>query len=153
MDGIWAIVVPALVGAAVATLGAVIQSFLSAREKIDESLREERIKQYRLLWEKSGLIPLWPRADNVTYARLAKLTAEFRDWYFRGGGIFLSAKARDAYGKAQEAMDAVLAAHRQDRDLPLSTPDYDGVQERLSALRTELTRDLLSRKRAFVLMR
>ena len=147
--GEWqAIVVPALVGAAVAALGALIQSLLSAREKIDESLREERVRQYRVLWEKTGLLPLWPRAEHVTYARLSRMSTDFRDWYFHGGGLFLSTRARKAYGKAQEAIAAVLEAQGGDRDAALSAPDYDALQQRLSALRTELTGDLLSRRRA-----
>lgn len=152
MDGLSALVIPALVGAVVAALGALIQGVLSAREKIDESLRQERVKQYSVLWKKTGLLPKWPRADAVTYADLDRCSAEFRDWYFDGGGIFLSTRARKVYGDAQDAIGRVLQSHPAGRDARLSTPDYDALQASLSALRTELTRDLMSRKRALLLI-
>ena len=82
MDNLATVIVSALIGATVSAIGAVIQNRLAARSKIDESLRVDRIAVYKVLWKKTELLPLWPRATNVTYDRLNRFIAELRDWYF-----------------------------------------------------------------------
>ena len=140
------IVVSAIVGAVVSFVGALFNNLLGARTKVDESLRADRIKYYAPLWEKTALLPRWPRASDVTYARLHALSLELRDWYFAQGGMFLSETARKAYGDLQHVLTGVGDASRNEL---LAGADYTRVLERCSALRTELTRDLLSRRRAF----
>ena len=84
MDGIATInfVLSALVGASVAAVGALIQSALSQRVKVDESLRSARLEVYKVLWKKTELLPRWPKADDVTYQKLHDLCADLRHWYF-----------------------------------------------------------------------
>ena len=121
------------------------QSWLSASIKVDETLRDRREKDYLRLWYHTGLLPKWPK-DRVTYGAVETLSRTLRKWYFDGGGLYLSAEARAAYGSAQEALTSALPAAK-DRDRELTDKDYDRLQMALSALRTELTRDLLSRER------
>jgi hypothetical protein len=67
--------------------------------------------------------------------------------------MYLSRDARERYGAMQQAIAEVLEARRRGGtgarlDEPLRDADYDLVLVRCSALRTELTDDLLSRRGA-----
>ncbi|HZA60422.1 MAG TPA: hypothetical protein VE754_01910 [Actinomycetota bacterium] len=67
------------------------------------------------------------------------------------GGMYLSASARGAYGRLQDQITQLVKQERAaGLDRPLSTPDYDALQSKASRLRTEMTRDLLSRRRTFM---
>lgn len=79
------VIISAIIGAVVSYIGAVIQNFLDMRTTIDKSLRDDRIKVYKVLWKKTELLPKWPKATDVTYEKLAKLSEELRDWYFSEG--------------------------------------------------------------------
>src|SRR4051794_8281989 len=149
MDVLLQALVPALIGAVVAFIGALYSNALERRTKIDESLRDKRIDLYQKLWAKTKLLPKWPRSSDVTYEQLFGLSEELRDWYFDEGGIYLSAKARAVYGDLQDAIGAVLQGHKSG---PVSDLDYASVRAKCSALRTELTTDLLSRRRAFLIL-
>jgi hypothetical protein len=118
---------------------------LAAATTVDSDLRAHRIEVYSELWKKTGLLPQWPRNQQLTYQQLRQLTTDLRDWYFEHGGMYLSRNARDAYGKVQEAMGSVLTAHE---DGVVSELDYDAVRTQCSTLRSELTEDLLSRRGA-----
>jgi hypothetical protein len=104
MDKLSTIIVSALIGGAVSAIGALIQSALSARTIIGESIRSDRVTAYKLLWKKTALLPLWPRATDVTYEQLSCFSAELRDWSFNDGGQLFSTRARQEY----EALQALL---------------------------------------------
>ena len=145
MDTLWSALIGGSVGAVVAAVGAFWQSWVGAKVKVDEALRERRENDYRELWKHTGILPKWPKA-RVTYLEIDARTQTLRDWYFGGGGLYLSAEARAAYGAAQKALCAAVEGAKNPA-LELGAKDYDRLQEVLSALRTELTRDLLSRER------
>ncbi len=142
------ILLPALLGGVGGYLAALLKSVLDMRAKVDEELRTARAGVYKPLWQRMELLPQWPRATNVTYKDLKDLSEAFRDWYFKEGGIYLSHTARKKYGDAQEAM--TQAFQKNDLATVISGQDYDVVREKLSLLRTELTNDLLSRRRALL---
>jgi hypothetical protein len=98
------------------------------------------------------LLPKWPRATDVTYAKLHTLSEGLRDWYFLEGGIYLSEEARKAYGNVQENVCLTVQGKQDEQDKTISDAEYDKLVDCCSALRTELTRDLQSRKRAFVVV-
>lgn len=150
MDNVTTIIVSALVGAVVAAAGAAIQNALTLRAKIDESLRLARLEVYKLLWKKTELLPKWPRANDVTYDKLGNLSKEFRDWYFGTGGIYLSKRARKAYEAVQTGLCQLVEANSANAVENISGTEYDLIRDYCSALRTELTRDLQSRKRSFL---
>jgi hypothetical protein len=75
------------------------------------------------------------------------LTAGLRNWFFDTGGMYLSASAREAYGQVQESLTSFLK-NNQDDTARVSEADYNEVLEKCSALRAELTHDLLSRREA-----
>jgi len=147
MENLPTIIISAIVGAVVSYAGAILNNVLGARAKIDESLRSDRIREYKVLWKKTGLLPKWPRSVNVTYEKLTDLTNELQDWYFDKGGMFLSVQARKAYGDLQEEINRVVTVKSTGQ---VSKEHYEQVMTRCSALRTELTNDLLSRRRAFL---
>ena len=118
---------------------------LSFGSAIDTDLRTRRIPVYGELWEKTGSLPLWPRNSQLQYSDLDQLTRDLRDWYFKRGGMYLSKSARDAYGEVQKHIATVL--EKKPSGLVTDT-DYAALQARCSALRTELTKDLLSRREA-----
>lgn len=112
---------------------------------IDTDLRTRRFPVYAELWEKTGLLPMWPWNTEVEYEDLNQLTRDFRDWYFKRGGMYLSTSARDAYFEVQKSISAVLEAGKAGRLVP---DDYKKVRDACSTLRTELAEDLLSRREA-----
>jgi len=118
---------------------------LATATTVDSDLRTHRIEVYSELWKKTGLLPQWPRNQQLSYPQLRQFTIDLRDWYFERGGMYLSRGAREAYGKVQEALGAVLA---ESKDGTVSAPDYDAVRAQCSSLRSELTEDLLSRREA-----
>jgi hypothetical protein len=141
------VVVSALVGAVVSYVLAVIQHLLDVRTKMDENLRQDRLTVYKVLWERTGLLPQWPRSTTVTYEKLLNLSTGMRDWYFTQGGIYLSEKTRRVYGNTQEAIQVVLRK-AQNMEETLPEEQYGAIREKLSRLRTQMTRDLLSRRAA-----
>jgi hypothetical protein len=125
--------------------GAVLKGALDRRTKLDDELMRERRSAYQVLWAKTQVLPKWPRATSVSRSRLHAFSEELRDWYFVTGGMYLSETSRARYGDVQEAIEAVISAAGSDA-VPIADSDYDRIQQACSALRTELTRDLLSRR-------
>ncbi len=112
---------------------------------IDTDLRHKRTEVYKELWKSTELLPKWPRASDVTYKDLIKFSNDLKDWYFNKGGIYLSRGAQNRYADLQKTLTYVLMG----KDLgKISNQDYDRVRNKCSALRTELTNDLLSRRGA-----
>ncbi len=133
-----------------AFIGALISHFLTQRRSLDLAIYKHREQAYKGLWEKTALLPRWPQQTGVTYAQLRSLSEELRHWYFLVGGVYLSDSARKAYGNLQEALNEPA---RSPRPNPLIPSDYTVLQDLCSKLRTELTHDLLSRKRMFLFSR
>lgn len=121
------------------------RSTLALSASVDTDLRTRRIEAYTDLWKLTGALPQWPRNRELTYEDLRALTGEFRLWYFGVGGMYLSVKARAAYGQVQEALAGILAAAG---DGAVTDAHYDAVRGECSRMRTELTQDLLSRREA-----
>jgi hypothetical protein len=179
MDGVLTGLVAALVGGASGYVSAFLTNVIERRRVIDESVRAVRTSRYAELWRRTSVLPKWPRDEGVTYGDLAELSKWLRSWYFGTGpstgtkeseptgpsqtptattegqgpgGMYLSAPARKAYGALQEQIVNVVARERdgESGDRPLSPQDYQAIQNRASRLRTEMTTDLLSRRRTFM---
>jgi hypothetical protein len=110
---------------------------------VDLDLRRARATPYQELWHLTRCLPLWPKAANASCADMRIFSGELRDWYFTGGGLWLSRESRKAY----EALQTRLQDF-QGRDGPLDGPlnEYEEIRVLCSQLRSELTRDLSSRR-------
>ena len=143
-------IILAVIGVVAGFMGGIGKSWLDSRKQIDQSLRDARSNVYDLLWKMTGLLPEWPRAEDVTYEKLEELSRKMRNWYFNeGGGILLSANARDSYGEVQKAITGVLAQNKTG-PVPPSHPHYEMIRKLCSAMRTQLTEDLHSRSRTLL---
>lgn len=104
--------------------------WVSAYEK---TLFEQRLNDYRELW---GLTERTSRrhVTKLTEEGASELAEELTRWYYRKGGILLTAEARNAFFRARES-------------LADSTPErVVQIIEGFSALRTALCEDLNSRR-------
>jgi hypothetical protein len=123
---------------------------LQMTSEIDLDLRKIRIVAYEELWQKTGDVPKWPKATDMTYKRLEELSESMKHWYFTKGGMYLSSTARQTYGSVQDAIWEVLLLDqvKQERHKPVTDEHYELVRTKCSSLRTELTKDILSRRAA-----
>lgn len=130
-------------------LGGLAKSFISRRSRSDDALLEKRRAIYAELWQFTGVLPLYPRDDTLTYATLASCNANLRDWYYRNaGGLFLSRATHQHYVEFQQALAKTIAsgASQRGKDDRVSPDDYEAARRAGSLLRTSLTNDLNSRQ-------
>ena len=140
------VIASSLIGAIVSYIGALIKNILETKTKINEALLEKRTGIYKDLWKLTKEIPKWPRNSNVTYKILEDLSRKLCDWYFDEGGIYLSSKAQKSYRDLQENIWKVIKENKKEDKI--SEKEYDSIRDKCSMLRTRVTKDLLSRKRA-----
>ena len=142
----------ALLGLVTGALGTYIGLYWKIREeltsKYDQELREERVKYYTLLWQTTEPLAKYAPAAPVTTEVLQQLAIALRKWYFSGGGMFLSDRARDAYFALQDCI-AAISATPEERSAESAKPiDREkAIRKASSRLRTVLTLDVGSRKR------
>jgi hypothetical protein len=146
-ESITLVLVSAAIGGIVSFIGAVINNALEKRTRIDESLRDTRIQNYQVLWKLTGLFPQYPKTPLIRKEKLSDLSTHLKDWYYDRGGIFLSGNTRIAYSNLQKSIHQVIENGKND---PISDSDYALIRLHCSKLRTELTKDLQSRNRAFL---
>lgn len=152
----WAALLDLLVPAAIAGAGFLVKWAIDRAAKqiddlktfgreIDTDLREKRHDVYRELWTMTKIVPKYPAPNRLEFAALSDFSYTLRDWYFETGGIYMSEAARDRYFEVQEVIQSVQSEKRS----PVLEPaQYDRVREACSKLRTELARDLQSRRPA-----
>ncbi|MBI5667400.1 MAG: hypothetical protein HZC41_05270 [Chloroflexi bacterium] len=122
------------------------RSALTVNTQIDLDLRQRRVNDYTALWKITRLLPLYPKATDVTYARLKQMSETLRDWYFDGGGLFMTRAAKDSYFALQQTIKLILDQLSQDMTDIISDKDYMDVRDKCSALRTALTQELIVTK-------
>ena len=142
----------ALLGLVTGALGTYFGLYWKIREelvaKYDQELRAERVKQYTLLWRATEPLAKYAAPGPVTFASLRQLAIALRQWYFSGGGMFLSDRARDAYFALQDSIagtSGTLAGQTEESEVP--DDRETAIRNASSRLRTVLTADVGSRKR------
>lgn len=108
-----------IIAAVIGFIGVIVTGILSYRQgqlkvtqalqiEYDKELRKERIGCYKELWQK--LLPLakYPEPEPLSYVHAKLLAVSLREWYFAGGGLFLSATARDRYFDLQDGIKILL---------------------------------------------
>jgi hypothetical protein len=135
-------------GIAVASgfISAALNSWLQGRAEVSSELREARTKLYRVVWKHTEVVSQWPWTA-ATFADLERLHLTLRDWYYGGGGLYLSENSRARYGEVQELIAAhVRGAEPASAQLP--DPVYEAIEKTCSSFRTALTEDLESRRQS-----
>lgn len=133
--------VAAVVGFAVAAVLALINSWLSGREKVAEGVRTQRIAAYPAAWRRTGVVSRWPRTD-ARREHLVRLHEDLRRWYYAEGGMYLSTRARKRYEHLQLVLEAFLSQPESN-----VADHYASLMEAASYFRTGLTKDLETRER------
>ena len=145
MNELTTILFSSLVGALVAYLGALLKNKIDTRTKFDDSLFQKRTEAYSKLWKTTKEVPKWPKRQGVKYSDLKDYSEQLNCWYYEIGGIFMSRKSQRAYASLQEM---IWNSMGNDLDKEIDDAVYQSVCAAGSALRTELTNDLLSRRSA-----
>ena len=120
------------------------RNVLAQASAFDTDLRERRIPVYTELWRLTRLLPQWPRATGLTGHHFRSFSENLRKWYFSGGGMYLSSESVKAYKRLQNQLAHFL--ERRTLSEPISGQEYDRFRKYCSALRTELTKDIVSRR-------
>jgi hypothetical protein len=129
----------AIIGLAVAAVLAIINSWLSDRQKVAEGVRDERIRTYPAVWERTSVVSRWPRTD-ATREHATHLHLDLRTWYYSGGGLFLSEDTQDRYEHLQVVLEAVIARN------PSEPLQYDSLMDAAHWFRAGLAEDLRTRE-------
>jgi hypothetical protein len=155
MDAIVAVI--GLLGTATA---ATIAAYAGTRRRVlaeleaeyDSDLRKSRLEVYPALW--SALEPLAKYAREhpgyPTREEIEELSGALRKWYFRTGGLYLSAESRLAYFDLQDSLTVVLSSERWETIDPedeLDSHTFEGLRHLGSWLRTTMTYDVGTRRR------
>jgi hypothetical protein len=133
--------VAAAIGFVTAAVLAVINSWLAGRETLGESVRSQRVATYPAVWKRTNVVSRWPRTD-AGREQLLRLHEDLRQWYYGGGGLYLSTRARKRYEHLQLVLEAVLSG-----DDANAAEFYQPAMEAASYFRTGLTDDLETRQR------
>ena len=151
----------AVIGLVGSAAGAIWAAYVGTRRRVlaelegryDADLRSLRLAAYPRLW--AALEPLAKyareRPGRPTRDEIAKLAAGLRGWYFKDGGLYLSAEAREAYFFLQDALTTVVMSPRW---AAAGTPSdeidpetFEALRKIGSWLRTALTYDVGTRRR------
>jgi hypothetical protein len=100
----------------------------------DVKLLEERLIEYRKLWELSGRTSR-RRIATLTFQQARDLADAITDWYYNEGGIVLSENAKGSFFSARNSLES------PERDR-LGDQWRAAVVDRFSALRKFLREDL-----------
>ena len=138
--------VAAAIGFGTAALLAMVNSWILGREQVAAGVRDRRIAAYPAVWERTAVVSTWPRTD-AGRAELLRLHEDLRRWYYAGGGLYLSSRARKKYEHLQVVLDAVLSL-----DETQTGAAYGPVMGAASYFRTGLTDDLETRERRSLLV-
>lgn len=146
MDKILESVVTFLIGS---VAGVMLKNWFDYKLMVYEELWKKRFDAYRQVFQISSALPLYPEPARLTHEELKEVSEKMRNWYFEGGGLLLSNITRDIYFDVQKSIKTVLKASAPGKFV--SDDEYETVRNNLSALRTEFSNDLMSRRRVKML--
>ena len=121
--------------------------------KYDASIHSQRSAAYLTLWQKLEVLAKFAPPESVTPKRLGQLSRDLREWFFQGGGLYLSDESREGYLQIQSWIKRELA-RASPADEELDPKRLTEILNLSSKLRACLSTDLGSRKHAkFVIRR
>lgn len=141
-EPMWLLLIGAVVGFISTYLTAILKLRQDLRAEYDKDLRARRIPAYTLLWQLTDLFPKYGHTSGPTGTEVRSLTISLRDWYFGGGGMFLSQNARDRYFALQDTLSEVFTSVP---DAQVDDTTYERVRKSCSDLRSALVRDVGTR--------
>ncbi|MFN2453452.1 MAG: hypothetical protein ABR577_04460 [Pyrinomonadaceae bacterium] len=117
----------------------------------DKELRERRLAAYKELWPRMKPLARYSPERPITYLVVKETSEKMRDWYFGGGGIFLSEESRKPYFALKRAMQGIIddPNSQENTDKPLGK-QLNPLYERGRALREALSNDIGTRRRPFI---
>jgi hypothetical protein len=104
-----------------------LKTIQSLQIEYDQDLRKRRIDSYIKLWASTMPLARYPEPGPLPYNCVGPLATSLRDWYFKGGGLFMSEPTRDVYFNLQDAL-RILAQKREGR-WPLGTIDGESPED------------------------
>jgi hypothetical protein len=121
-------------------IGGLVSSIISYRQgglrvaqdlqiEYDKDLRQRRIQSYTTLWQSLRLLAKYPEPETLTHVQLKWLGHRLREWYFDGGGMVLSDKAREAYFDLQDGIKIILQKQQGFWDTTLLSDQYTADQK------------------------
>lgn len=122
------------------------------KKELTAEVWKKRCEYYIQLTDKMRKVPKWPSEQGkIKYIDLFDMSTDFKNWYFDGGGLFLTEQTRDVYRSVQRFVSDTLLDKHFEKSYPkmneiVSPEDYVKMYAHLSRLRTSLTTDLLSRE-------
>jgi hypothetical protein len=138
--------VAAAIGFVTAAALALINNWLTGRENVAEGVRNQRIATYPGVWNRTGVVSRWPRTD-AGREQFLRLHEDLRRWYYAGGGLYLSTRARQRHEHLQLVLEAVVSL-----DDKQAAGCYQDVMKAASYFRTALTDDLETRERRSIVV-
>ena len=145
-------VLKAILGIVTGAIGTYLGLYWKIKKELvaqyDRDLRAERVKHYNDLWEATELLAKYSPPEPITRLALEQLSKSLREWYFRGGGMFLSDRARDNYFLLQDSIvEALTRTVAKEPDAFPLPEDVKAIRRHSSRLRTVITMDLGTRKK------
>jgi hypothetical protein len=113
--------------------------------KYDSNIHDQRTQYYALLWKKLDVLAKFAPPAAVTARRLDELSKTLREWFFDTGGLYLSDHSRQAYLDLQTAM-VECVQEQKIPDQEISGDSLKQIQDKATALRAYLSKDIGSRK-------
>ena len=111
----------------------------------DKELRKSRLDVYRTLWPLLKPLARYSAERPLSREIATETSGQMRDWYFDGGGIYLSRESRGPYFALKDALQHVIDAPR-----PLAPTLVARVHDAGTALRAELSNDIGTRRQSFL---
>jgi hypothetical protein len=133
-------VIGLLVGAA-GTAATILGPRAARRGALDQSVHEKRLESYpKLVGAAADFALYFPPAEAVGPRECHAMGVSMRVWYFKGGGLLMSTKARDAYFTLARALTRASSAKRL--SVPQFLKDADSInKEAIDGYRAELTKE------------
>ena len=100
----------------------------SLQVEYDQDLRKRRIDSYIALWSYTMPLARYPEPGPLPYKRAGQLATTFRNWYFNGGGLFMSERTRNVYFAFQDALKIV--AQKREGRWPFANIDMESPEDR-----------------------
>jgi hypothetical protein len=114
----------------------------------DKDLHNKRLELYKDLWPKTKPLAEFTAESALSYDIIKTVAEQTRDWYFAGGGIYLSKRSRGPYFKLKGLMQDVLddKVLQQHHTKAIDTPRTNDILAAAGRLRTSLADDIHTRR-------